>query len=171
MKNLALVAFAILFTTATVGQQAQQNGNRRTPAANATGQPAASGKMMGDLEVLTDTQGVDFGPYLSKVVQAVRKNWYSLIPEEARAPGMKSGKVAIQFVILRNGKVGGMRLVGLSGDLALDRAAWGGITESVPFADLPAKFTGPYLGLRFNFYCNPREGEVERNDQNQKSTR
>jgi len=27
MKNLALVAFAILFTTATVGQQAQQNGN------------------------------------------------------------------------------------------------------------------------------------------------
>jgi len=169
MKNLALVAFAILFTTATVGQQAQQNGDGRAPAANATGQPAASGKMMGNLEVLTDTQGIDFGPYLSKVVQAVRKNWYSLIPEEARAPGMKSGKVAIQFVILRNGKVGGMRLVGLSGDLALDRAAWGGVTASVPFADLPAKFTGPYLELRFNFYYNPKKGEVESNDQNQKS--
>jgi len=132
MKNLALVAFAILFTTATVGQHAQQNGDGRAPAANATGQPAASGKMMGNLEVLTETQGVDFAPYLSKVLEAVRKNWCRLIPEEARAPGMKSGKVAIQFVILRNGKVAGMKSVGPSGDLALDRAAWGGITFPLP---------------------------------------
>ena len=124
---------------------------------------------LGNPEVLTDTQGVDFGPYLSKVVGNVRGNWYILIPREA-APGMKSGKVAIEFAILRDGKIGGMKLVGSSGDVALDRAAWGGITSSVPFADLPAEFTGPYLALRFRFFYNPMKGEIESNDQNQKPT-
>ena len=170
MKKLAIAAFMILLATATGGQQTRPNGDGRAPAANPTGQPGASAKAMGNLEVLTDTQGVDFGPYLSKVVDAVRKNWYILIPEEARAPLMKSGKVTIEFVILPNGKVAAMKLVGPSGDVALDRAAWGGVAASLPFADLPAEFTGPSLGLRFNFYYNPKKGEIESNDQNQKPT-
>ena len=45
--------------------------------------PAAR-RGLGNLEVLSDTQGVDFGPYLSRVLDAVRRNWYNLIPEEAR---------------------------------------------------------------------------------------
>ena len=170
MTKLAIVVFAILFTSATFGQQTRPNGDGPAPATNPTGQPAASAKTMGNLEVLTDTQGVNFGPYLSKVVEAVRQNWHNLIPEEARAPGMKSGKVAIEFVILPDGKVAGMKLVAPSGDVALDRAAWGSITGSVPFADLPAEFTGPYLALRFRFYYNPMKGEMESNDQNQKPT-
>jgi TonB family protein len=170
MKKLASVVFAFLFTTATVGQQSQPSGDGRASAANPPGQPAASGKTMGNLEVLTDTQGVDFGPYLSKVLEAVRHNWYVLIPEEARRPQMKSGKLVIEFAILPDGKVAGMKLASSSGDVALDRAAWGGITASLPFADLPAEFTGPYLALRFRFFYNPMKGEIESNDQNQKPT-
>jgi TonB family protein len=168
MKKLAIVVLAILFTSATFGQQTRPNGDGQAPTANPTGQPAASAKTMGNLEVLTDTQGVDFGPYLSKVLEAVRHNWYVLIPEEARRPQMKSGKLVIEFAILPDGKVAGMKLVAPSGDVALDRAAWGGITASVPFADLPAEFTGPYLALRFRFFYNPMKGEIEGN--NQKST-
>jgi len=37
----------------------------------------------GDVEVLTDTLGVDFGPYLKDLKAAVRKNWYRLIPQSA----------------------------------------------------------------------------------------
>jgi len=110
---------------------------------------------MGNLEVLSDTQGVDFGPYLSKVVEAGRKNWYVLITTEARVPELKSGKVVIEFVILPDGKVAGLKLVGPSGDPALDRAAWGGITASIPFAVLPQQFHGPCLALRFRFFYNP----------------
>ena len=99
MKNLTIVGFAILLTTAMVGQQSQSNGDGRAPAANAPGQPTASGKDMGNLEVLSDTRGVDFRPYLSKVVEAVRGNWHQLIPAEARKPELKSGKVVIEFVI------------------------------------------------------------------------
>jgi TonB family protein len=118
-------------------------------------------RVQGNLEVLSDTQGVDFGPYLSRVLQAVRQNWYAIIPESARPPLLKRGKVSIQFVILPTGKVAGMQYTGSSGDIALDRAAWGGITASDPFSPLPKEFHGPYLALRFHFFYNPQKGDLE----------
>ena len=30
--------------------------------------------------ILSDTLGVDFGPYLSRIIYIVRRNWYSVIP-------------------------------------------------------------------------------------------
>jgi TonB family protein len=125
------------------------------------GPGGTAARVQGNLEVLTDTQGVDFGPYLSRVLQAVRMNWYNLIPEEARPPLLKKGKVSIEFAILKDGKIAGITLRSPSGDVALDRAAWGGITASVPFAPLPNEFHGPYIALRFHFYYNPAKGEVE----------
>ena len=114
----------------------------------------------GQLEVLSDTMGVDFGPYLARVVQSVKQNWYNLIPEVARAPIMKKGKVTIEFAITKNGSVAGLRLAGTSGDVALDRAAYGGITGANPFPPLPNEFGGQYLALRFYFYYNPGPNEV-----------
>jgi TonB family protein len=119
------------------------------------------GTVGSQLDILSDTQGVDFGPYLERVVHAVRMNWYQLIPEVARPPLMKQGKVSIEFAITKDGRVAGMRLVGQSGDVSLDRAAWGGITASDPFAPLPSEFHGQYLALRFHFYYNPRNGQIE----------
>ena len=123
--------------------------------------PRSSGGIKSNMDVLSDTQGVDFGPYLSRVLQSVRVNWYNLIPEVARPPIMKKGKVSIEFVILKDGKVAGMRVVGPSGDVALDRAAWGGITGSNPFSPLPGEFRGPYLALRFHFFYNPDKADLE----------
>ena len=120
-----------------------------------------SARTLGNLEVLSDTQGVDFGPYLQRVLEDVRRNWYILIPEEARAPLMKRGKLAIEFAIMPDGKVAGMTLKTPSGDVSLDRAAWGGITASNPFAPLPGEFHGPYLALRFRFYYNPQKGDLD----------
>jgi TonB family protein len=111
----------------------------------------------GQLEILSDTMGVDFGPYLSRVVQNVRDNWYRAIPESGK---WKKGKVMIEFVITKDGSVAGMQLFGSSNDTALDRAAWAGITGSNPFPPLPTEFKGPYLALRFSFYYNPGPGEI-----------
>jgi TonB family protein len=116
---------------------------------------------MGPFDVLSDTQGVDFGPYLSRVLQSIKNNWYNLIPEEARSPLMKHGKVAIRFLITPNGKVAGMFVEAPSGDVPLDRAAYGGITASDPFSPLPHEFHGPYLALRITFFYNPKTGEME----------
>jgi len=118
----------------------------------------ARGRQLGALDILSDTQGVDFGPYLQRILQDVKENWYHLIPESAE---MKKGKLAIEFAITRDGKVADMRLIATSGDVALDRPAWGSITASNPFPPLPSEFTGPYLALRFRFYYNPDKADLE----------
>ena len=144
----------------------------RAAAAARTGGSAGSGGQMGmglrgggniksDMEILSDTQGVDFGPYLARVVESVRTNWYTLIPEAARSPLFKKGVVGIEFAILPDGRVAGMSLAGGSGDVSLDRAAWGGITASNPFPPLPSQFHGPYLRLRFRFYYNPDRKDLQ----------
>jgi len=119
------------------------------------------GNIRSNMEILTDTQGVDFGPYLARVVESVRMNWYNLIPEAARSPLFKKGIVTIEFAIMQNGTVAGMRLDSPSGDVSLDRAAWGGISASNPFPPLPGAFHGPYLGLRFRFYYNYDRKELQ----------
>ena len=119
---------------------------------------AAHGRQQGALDILSDTQGVDFGPYLQRILQNVRENWYHLIPESA---AIKKGKLAIEFAITKDGQVAGMKLVASSGDTALDRPAWGSITASNPFPPLPSEFGGQYLALRFRFYYNPEKGEIE----------
>jgi TonB family protein len=116
---------------------------------------------VGPMDILSDTMGVDFGPYLQRVLHVVRENWYTLIPEVAQAPLMKRGKVSIEFAILKNGQVAGLRIIGPSGDIALDRAAYGGITASNPFQPLPGEFKGEYLALRFHFYYNPQRGDLQ----------
>jgi TonB family protein len=116
---------------------------------SSTGATARSG-----LEVISDTQGVDFGPYLQTVEKSLKLNWYAVIPESARAPIMKKGEVGIEFASLKDGKVAGMKLVSRSGDVALDRGAWDGITASNPFPPLPTEFAGSSLALRVHFYYN-----------------
>jgi len=102
--------------------------------------------------ILSDTRGVDFGPYLARVVFLVKRNWYAVIPESARL-GQK-GRVAIVFEIVRDGSVPQLRLVAPSGSDPLDRAAMTGIQASVPFPPLPTEFTGNHLVLQFIFLYN-----------------
>jgi hypothetical protein len=42
--------------------------------------------------------GVDFRPYLSRVLHDVQMNWYKYIPEAARPPQLKKGKVSIDIL-------------------------------------------------------------------------
>jgi TonB family protein len=108
----------------------------------------------GSAEILSDTMGVDFGPYMQRVIAATYRSWTPLIPESARPPLSKEGKVGIEFIIAKDGSVKQMVLKFPSGDVALDRAAWGGITGASPYPPLPKEFKGPYLALRFGFYYN-----------------
>jgi outer membrane biosynthesis protein TonB len=109
-------------------------------------------------EILTDTMGVDFGPYLTRITQIVRQNWYTLMPPSVYPPILKQGKLSIEFVILKDGKTAGMVVHTSSGDVALDRAAWGSITDSTPFPPLPKEFPGQLLGLRFYYFYNLEPG-------------
>jgi TonB family protein len=121
-------------------------------------------KALAPAEILTDTMGVDFGPYLTRIVQVVKANWYNLMPPSVYPPILKQGKLAIEFSILKNGTVSGMTLRTSAGDVALDRAAWASVTASNPFPPLPREYVSQCgvpirdekcnLGLRFYYFYN-----------------
>ncbi|MBZ5505899.1 MAG: TonB family protein [Acidobacteriia bacterium] len=115
----------------------------------------------GGLEILSDTMGVDFGPYMKRLRYTVQTHWDPLIPESAMPPIMRKGVVVIEFAITKDGKVMGMKLISSSGDVALDRAAWGAITDAIPLPNLPAVFAGDYLQIRARFYYNPDKNDLE----------
>lgn len=121
--------------------------------------PAEHPGEQGAVQVLSDTMGWDYGPYLQRVIADTKRAWYPIIPEEARPPLDKQGKVLIRFKILPDGTVTDMQLEGPSGDVSLDRSAWGGITGASPFPPIPKAFKGPYLELRFYFLYNITPGD------------
>jgi len=113
----------------------------------------------GGVQVLSDTQGIDFSNWLQRWHWETERTWDPLIPDEVNAPIYKSGAVAIRFKVLPNGRLmdGSLMLEGRSGDVALDRAAWGALTGS-NYPPLPRDFHGPYLELRAYFLYNMEPG-------------
>ncbi|MGZ4876106.1 MAG: TonB family protein [Candidatus Angelobacter sp.] len=107
------------------------------------------------IEILSDTMGVDLGPYIKRLRYRIQGYWDALIPPVALPPVNKSGTVTIELAITRDGSVRGMKLINSSGSVALDQAAWHGISEAVPLPTLPLDFKGDYLQLRCNFAYNP----------------
>jgi len=136
-------------------------GAARNPGMGAAGGSSRGGLSMhpgagtGGVEVLSDTQGVDFNGWLQRWHRETERTWDPLIPDEVNPPILKSGMVAIRFKVLPNGRLmdGSLMLEGRSGDVALDRAAWGALTGS-NYPPLPRDFHGPYLELRAYFLYN-----------------
>jgi len=73
----------------------------------------------------------------------------------------KKGLVVIEFSVTKDGTVTGVRLVGPSGDISLDRAAFGAITASNPMPQLPTDFRGDYFTVRGRFFYNPDRNEMQ----------
>lgn len=146
-------------------QPAQSAGDAIRQAARAASQPGQGGNygagipvehqgMNTGVDVLSDTMGVDFNPYLRRILREIYNTWIPLIPEEARPPLNKAGTTLVRFSILPDGHIGAMHLDGSSHDDALNRAAWGSITGVGQFPPLPKEFHGPVLELRIHYLVN-----------------
>jgi TonB family protein len=110
------------------------------------------GKMGSAVELMSDPMGVDFWPYLLRVLSSVRRNWYAVIPESAKLG--RRGRTVIQFAISKDGSVPKLVIAAPSGAEALDRAAVAGISASNPFPPLPPEFRGGQIRLQFVFKYN-----------------
>lgn len=106
------------------------------------------------VDVLSDTMGVNFGPYLTRILREIKATWLPLIPEEARPPLNKQGETLIRFTILPDGHIGAMYLDGSTHDDAINKSAWGSITGVGQFPPLPKEFRGPNLELRIHYLVN-----------------
>ncbi len=109
---------------------------------------------LGGAEILSDTQGVDFGPYLRRILSDIKRNWDPLIPAEAQSPLFKQGETFIRFSISPDGSIKEMHLDGSTHDEAINRSCWGSITSEGQFPPLPAQFRGPNLELRIHYLVN-----------------
>jgi TonB family protein len=110
------------------------------------------GKVGSSLELMSDPLGVDFRPYLIKVLAMVRRNWFAVIPESVRLG--RRGRTVVQFAINRDGSVPKLVIAVPSGADPLDRAAVAGVSASNPFPPLPGEFTGSQIRLQFTFSYN-----------------
>jgi TonB family protein len=98
---------------------------------------------------------------MKRLHYTVQDHWEPLIPIAARPPVMKKGVLVIEFTIMKDGSVTGMKLISSSGDVSLDRAAWGAITDAIPLPKLPVQFAGEYLTIRARFYYNPDKADLQ----------
>jgi hypothetical protein len=108
---MRLVAF-LLFTSFVFGQIATQSPKAQAPASPPTRKNQnqdiglgidAHGRQIGTFDILSDTQGVDFRPYMRRLLENVRENSYHLIPKCAET--MK-GRLAIEFAVQKFKKTG-----------------------------------------------------------------
>jgi TonB family protein len=114
--------------------------------------PGAPPRTQSSLELLSDPMGVDFKPYLIRILATVRRNWFAVMPESVHLG--RRGKCILQFAIDRNGQVPKLVISMPSGADPLDRAAVAGISASVPFPPLPKEFKGQEVRLQFAFAYN-----------------
>lgn len=123
----------------------------RAQTGNSKSQVPSAGE---GVQILTDTQGVDFGPYLQNLTNAIRKQWLANIPESARM-GQK-GKVSIRFGVEKDGTLSsvGPTVETESGQKDLEAAALRAITQAAPFPPLPIAFRGRFIRLRLLFAYN-----------------
>src|SRR3954470_22913662 len=139
----------------------EQRGSEGMGGDFGSGPAVANTNHRDDLEILSDPLGVDFAPYLRRMRIQVGTNWENVMPESVFPPLRKRGTVIIEFSVLKDGTVAGLKLVGSSGDIALDRAAYAAISASNPMAPLPTDFRGDYFTVRARFYYNPGKNEMQ----------
>lgn len=130
-----------------------------TPSAAAQSENSPRKELRPGVAMLTPTDGVDFDAYLKRMVAAVKRNWYAVMPEVALMG--EKGVVVITFKILQDGTVPipEPTLQRASGTVQLDTAAMSAIRTSAPFEHLPAEFHRPHIELRFIFFYNVPQTE------------
>lgn len=149
------------FSTGSVSEQMRQatqnpRGGASTNYGDYGNGPSRNGSQQMGTQILSDTQGVDFGKYLQRLLHDIKRNWDPLIPEECKPPILKQGITGIRFTILRDGtlKVGAMHIDYSTHDDAINRSAWGSITGLGQAQPLPREFKGQELELRIEFRVN-----------------
>jgi TonB family protein len=96
-----------------------------------------------------DTKGVEFGPWIRRFVQKVRRNWF--VPDAAFT---FHGRVVLQFNIHRDGHITDVVVAQPSDIDAFNRAAFNAILGSNPVEPLPPEYPDDKAFFTVTFYYN-----------------
>ncbi len=96
-----------------------------------------------------DTKGVEFGPWIRRFVNQIRRNWF--VPNAAMT---FSGRVVLQFNIHKSGRITDIAVVQPSAIDAFNRAAYNAILGSNPTEPLPPEYPDEKALFTVTFYYN-----------------
>ena len=150
LANAVAVAAVLCAGSAVQSQTASSETPQQVPSASIHGIQKQQSHTSG-VEILSDTEGVDVGPYLRQWIHITVGTLVKIAPTEANKVSLQPGAVAVRFKILPSGKImdGGMVLEERSGQSELDKIAWDAVATSA-YSPLPEQFHGPYLELRWH---------------------
>lgn len=126
------------------------------PSTSTAGDASLAGtnsvQMQASVNLLSDASGFDFIPYLRQIVEAVRKN---LAANVAKGLVVRQRSLAVEFSILKDGKIAGLKFSSSSGDPALDQATLDCVAASSPLPAWPREFKGKYVRLHLGLSYEP----------------
>jgi len=108
---------------------------------------AARGRGMsrGTLEIVSGHEGLDSIRYMGEVFQKLQSQGTF---QAKNLPGPKSGRVVVEFVILRDGNLDYAKVVKSTMDPAVSQAQVDAVRSVAPFPALPKEFKGKSLKMR-----------------------
>jgi len=97
----------------------------------------------------------DKATYMNQTLNAIRRNWYRLVPMSARPPANKKGRVTAEFIIQHDGIIFGENIVSSSGDDELDKAVIDAIKATNNLPAFPSTVSDNSIKMRISFAYNP----------------
>jgi TonB family protein len=110
--------------------------------------PQGGGGQFGP-EIQFDSKGVEFGPWIRRFVQQVKRNW--LIPLAAMS---LKGHVVITFNVHKDGSITDLMVVGPCPIEAFNNAAYGALASSNPTTPLPPEYPAEKAFFTVTFFYN-----------------
>ena len=109
------------------------------------------GLAQNDAAISFDSKGVDFGPWLTRFVAQVKRNW--LIPYAAMT---LRGRVVLTFYVHRDGRITDLKVVKPSDVGAFNSAAFQALVQSNPTLALPPEYPEDKVLFTVTFFYNER---------------
>jgi len=151
ISRLLLMALLVSTQFRALGTAVTQQKNGPLQSNSAPNNPQARS---GTIEMLTDTEGIDFNAYIHSLYKSVKKSWFANMAPSVQLG--QQGKNAVQFRVLRDGTVPEdyLKLVYSSEKKDLDEASLQAVRKAAPFSRLPEKYSQPFIELRMTFSYN-----------------
>ena len=109
------------------------------------------GPNLNDPTISFDSKGVEFGPWLTRFVAQVKRNW--LIPYAAMT--MK-GHVVVTFNVHRSGRISDLKVIQGADVAAFNSAAFQALVQSNPTLALPEGYPDEFCKFTVTFFYNER---------------
>lgn len=99
------------------------------------------------VQILSDTNGVDLGPYMRGLVSDLRSQW---LPSVAHRLVPEHGQTIVSLIIESNGDIASIGLEHSAQDTEFDQAALNAM-KATHYSPLPIEMKDPQLKLRVVF--------------------